>query len=143
MGSSLLNSAGSWLSGNYEGVTGGVQFVTNAGATFYITGVQLEAGTVATPFEYRNYQQELAMCQRYYESSSSSLFLAMLSTDTSYRCAGASFAVTKRTTPTMVFSGGSLTTTPGIGVNGWSFASNGFSGSSGYAAGTWTASAEL
>ena len=40
--------------------------VGTSGATFYITGVQLEKGTAATPFEYRNYGAELALCQRYY-----------------------------------------------------------------------------
>lgn len=44
-----------------------VNWVANAGATFYITGVQLEPGTVATPFERRSYGQELALCQRYYQ----------------------------------------------------------------------------
>jgi len=33
---------------------------------FYLTGVQLEVGTVATPFEHRSYGEELALCQRYY-----------------------------------------------------------------------------
>lgn len=42
------------------------KFVANASATFYITGVQLEVGDTATPFEHRPYDMELARCQRYY-----------------------------------------------------------------------------
>jgi len=44
-------------------------FIGNAGATFYITGVQLELGSTATDFEHRSYGEELALCKRYYEKS--------------------------------------------------------------------------
>jgi hypothetical protein len=55
-----------WQSANLIGLTGGTKVMATAGATFYLTGVQLEAGSVATPFERRSYGQELALCQRYY-----------------------------------------------------------------------------
>lgn len=66
-GSSLRGTAGAWGSTFYTGVTGGTNVIATNGATFYLTGVQLEVGTVATPFERRQYGQELATCYRYYE----------------------------------------------------------------------------
>jgi hypothetical protein len=65
-GSSFLQTAGSWGTGNVVGATGTTQWISTSGATFYITGVQLEVGSSATGFEYRQYTTELQLCQRYY-----------------------------------------------------------------------------
>ena len=65
-GSTLSGTAGSWSANGYYGATGATSVVGTNGATFYITGVQLEVGSSATGFEYVNYQTSLANCQRYY-----------------------------------------------------------------------------
>ena len=67
VGSSYTTTAGSWV-GSYYCATGGTNIVSNSGATFYITGVQLEVGSTATSFDYRPYGTELALCQRYYQA---------------------------------------------------------------------------
>ena len=69
-GSSLLGTAGAWASANYVGVTGQTNVVATNGATWYITGVQLEVGTQATAFSTAggSYGAELALCQRYYQT---------------------------------------------------------------------------
>ena len=65
VGSTASGTAGSWAGANYLSTTGATSVVGTSGATFYITGVQLEVGSSATGFEYRQYGQELALCQRY------------------------------------------------------------------------------
>ena len=65
-GSSNLGTAGAWGSTYYFGATGQTNLMATSGATFYITGVQLEKGSTATSFDYRPYGTELALCQRYY-----------------------------------------------------------------------------
>jgi len=68
VGSTYSAAAGSWGTGtSIYGLTGGVKLLANTGATWYITGVQLEAGTTASPFEYRQYGTELGLCQRYFQ----------------------------------------------------------------------------
>lgn len=68
-GASFQGTAGSWQAGDRRAVVGCTKLVETSGATFYITGVQLEKGVQATEFERRPYQQELALCQRYYWKS--------------------------------------------------------------------------
>lgn len=56
----------SWVSATNIAPAGCTSLGTSNGATFYITGVQLEKGSTATSFDYRPYGTELALCQRYY-----------------------------------------------------------------------------
>jgi hypothetical protein len=66
MGSTYSGTAGSWSGSLYLAPTGATSVVGTNGATFYITGVQLEVGSTATSFDYRPYGTELQLCQRYY-----------------------------------------------------------------------------
>ena len=67
-GTASGGTAGTWTNAsNYLQPSGTVNVVGTNGATFYITGVQLEKGSTATSFDYRPYGTELALCQRYYE----------------------------------------------------------------------------
>jgi len=103
VGTTDSGPAGSWAGALYRSATGATSVVGTNGATFYITGVQLEVGTAATPFERRQYGQELALCQRYYQKGSSTL-------------PGFSFCihwlkVTMRTAPTMTGTAGATLST--------------------------------
>ena len=71
VGSTYSGTAGSWSANNYLSATGATSVVGTNGATFYITGVQLEKGSTATSFDYRPYGTELQLCQRYFETLTS------------------------------------------------------------------------
>ena len=66
-GTASSTTANSWQAGNYIGLTGGVKLVETTGATFYITGVQLEKGSTATSFDYRPHTTEFQLCSRYFQ----------------------------------------------------------------------------
>jgi hypothetical protein len=70
VGSTYSGTAGAWAGADYRSTTGATSVVGTNGATFYITGVQLEVGSTATSFDYRPYGTELALCQRYYWKNS-------------------------------------------------------------------------
>ena len=65
-GSTYTGSAGAWSAGTLTHAAGSTNWIATNGATFYITGVQLERGSTASSFEYRPYGTELALCQRYF-----------------------------------------------------------------------------
>jgi hypothetical protein len=115
-GSTFSGTAGAWVAGNYTSATGATSVVGTSGATFYITGVQLEVGSSATGFEYRIYGTELANCQRYYQIAGvgSEQFCGFCNDSTHFYCA-VPFGVTMRASPTMSYSG----SVSGYGVN-WS-----------------------
>ena len=130
-GSSILTSAGSWGSAVKEGVTGQTNVIATSGATFYVTGIQLETNT-ATPFEHLQYGTQLLLCQRYYEKSYSigvapttntalgAVTLTVNSTITGYMAGSRPFVVSKRAIPTIIIyspSGSSGTVADGNTTN--------------------------
>ena len=112
-GSTYSGTAGAWSgAGNYITATGATSVVGTNGATFYITGVQLEKGSTATSFDYRPYGTELALCQRYYEIltiPASTAALAAGQNTASYFTATWQLKQTKRAVPTYT-----------VGVGGYS-----------------------
>ena len=69
-GTTFSGTSGAWAAATYLSATGATSVVGTNGATFYITGVQLEKGSTATSFDYRDIGTELFLCQRYYETTS-------------------------------------------------------------------------
>ena len=103
-GSTYSGTAGSWAGAFYTSATGATSVVGTSGATFYITGVQLEVGSSATGFEYVNYQTSLANCQRYYAKTTGNTSGAIgfgLSTGAATATVYAKCPTTMRTTPTV------------------------------------------
>ena len=63
------SSTGTWLATNDFITSNSVKIVGTNGATWYITGLQLQIGNVASPFQHRDYEDEIRRCERYYQNS--------------------------------------------------------------------------
>ena len=98
VGSTYSGTAGSWQASVLRSVTGATSVVGTNGATFYITGVQLEKGSTATSFDYRPYTTELQLCQRYFVSLQEGIWTA---NGSGTATAGLYLPVTMRATPTL------------------------------------------
>ncbi len=105
-GSTASGTAGAWAAANYNSATGATSVVGTSGATFYITGVQLEKGSTATSFDYRTYGTELSLCQRYFEilRGTGEVAAVAMGISTTAAVGLLKFVVTKRAAPTMASS---------------------------------------
>jgi len=146
-------AAGVWTAtANARAAAGSTNLGTTNGATWQITGVQLEPGTVATPFERRSFGAELALCQRYYEAGSADLVGGFISVAGVSIYGHISFLQVKRVSPTVSApanwisqaSGGTTTsrafTSATIYANGFSLS---LPGSDPRGTGSYAATAEL
>lgn len=114
VGSTYSGTAGVWSSSTFLSATGATSVVGTNGATFYITGVQLEKGSTATSFDYRPYSAELAMCQRYYQQwsyESANKYVAGLGSAviTSEVDFAIPLGISMRSSPTISYSGLGIT----------------------------------
>jgi len=109
VGTTYSGPAGAWAATNYASATGSTSVVGTNGATFYLTGVQLEVGTQATPYEWQGYPQQLVACQRYY-SVATTRFRSDPFPSGTFGVTG-SFPVIMRASPT-------VTTTTNLGTLG-------------------------
>jgi hypothetical protein len=152
VGPDRSGTAGAWNSNNNLSATGAVSVIGTLNATWYITGVQLEVGSVATPFERRPYGTELALCQRYCEIGRSPYFYANSLSNTLFYLFN-TFKVTKRASATVTttsqwryWSGGNAVNyTPTLNgdVDMFLVLGSGLTAAQGLVDGNWIATAEL
>jgi hypothetical protein len=110
-GTTFSGTAGAWATANFVSATGATSVVENNGATFYITGVQLEKGSTATSFDYLDYGRSLAQCQRYFQIfKGDGLYIARFSAGQAWSTTttanhNVSFIVSMRSAPALTQSG--------------------------------------
>ena len=116
VGSTYSGTAGAWTGSFKASATGATSVVGTNGATFYITGVQLEKGSTATSFDYRPYGTELALCQRYYQQTQQAIPMFGYNTASGQVWGYVAFPVYMRASPTASATYSSLSAASGKGV---------------------------
>ena len=102
VGSTYSGTAGAWAGATYVSATGATSVVGTNAATWYLTGLQLEEGSVPTSFEYRQYGTELVLCQRYFQRIDGMIGSAGSSTQV---YVSLNYPIEMRSTPTLNISG--------------------------------------
>ena len=100
--SKTTSTLGTWQTTNFVFGNNQVDWQSNSGATFYLTGVQLELGEQATPFEHRSFADELERCKRYFQQIGSGYGKA--SSSSAFDCS-ITFNPPMRTSPTVSNNG--------------------------------------
>ena len=103
-GSTFRAAAGAWANGNFVGATGAQSIVSTNGAQFLLTGVKLEIGSVATPYNRQSLTKSMADCQRYYCTKTGLSLSAYNGAGSAIGCPVA-FPVSMRANPTITPSG--------------------------------------
>jgi hypothetical protein len=135
-GSTYSGTAGAWVAQDYFTATGSTNLISTNSATWYMTGCQVEVGTVATSFDFRSIGTETALCQRYFcksfepsvkpgDLSGGGIYttMAAYTTANSYVSITYTFPAQMRATPSVVF----YTSINGAGPAKWNY----------YSAGVW------
>ena len=105
----LQSESTAWVQNNaHKGITGQSNFMDNTSNEFWMTGVQIETGDVATDFEHRSYADELARCMRYFElltyNSTTNIYARkpLLGNGTNTAIWYPTYKVVKRTEPSLI-----------------------------------------
>jgi hypothetical protein len=114
-GATFVTTKDAWQTGNFLATANQSNWAATTDNEFRITGVQLELGSVATPFEYRPYAEELALCKRYFQKGSPAYFKG-------YVVNGVVYGVNTRFSPQMRATPATITKTY---ISSLSFANTG------------------
>lgn len=104
VGSTYSGTAGAWAGSDFRSATGATSVVGTSGATFYITGVQLEKGSTDTSFDFRSYGTELALSERYYQIVVGAVADNGAAADTKFYYVPLNFKTAMRAAPTATFT---------------------------------------
>lgn len=125
-GSNYQTTPNIWQNGDFSATANQVNSCDNAANNFRLCGVQMEGGSITTPFEQRSIQSETILCQRYYEYGTGKVYIAAAS---SAIALAVNYKVQKRSPASLSFSnspqGSNLpTSTEWSDVNGFSVLRN-------------------